>query len=658
MKKVLIIPHHPALPDLKIRLIEIAKVLSQRYAVYVLNWRAVQARHLLSARISSALRDLFTKNKIYKSGALHIMEFPLLRRPFGLAFKFNSFWLERAIEKEKIDVVINGSYYMFSIPEKRDFKYIFDIADLPVEDIKTSPGRLIDRQIRREIKKADVVTVSSRGLQDYAYKNYQKEASFISNGADINKIRSINGQEMNKVRQKYNLTGKWVIGYIGKVGAWMNMELLVQAFREIKKDIPHAVLFIVGSCPDTVRRRFSTQDIIFTNGIPSEEIDAYFSVIDLGVLPGKKYLFQDLAFHLKVIEYTAARKLVVTTPLKETALLNFPNCIFAEEEKEAWVAAIKKAREMRWLEGWDGLADDYDWSKVGRKVYQPSLRAKVPEYIHCPICKSNAYQRVNTCKISREDADIPQETLDMVRCSGCGLIFVNPQPHFFKEEMKKLYDREYFNKGYMRFYGEEKEDRVVQSNEPFSYRLDLIERYKKPGRILDIGCATGGFLNLAKERGWETFGVEISDYAADLAIQKHHLNVFKGLLEEAHFKEGYFDIICASDIVEHVNDPRGFIGEVRRVLADDGLLYLAFPNAESFYYKFFGLISRYNYKNYFLLPHHLWHFSPGTIRLLLNKTGFDVLQLKFSHSRHPSLLMNVFNFRDRILLLAKKKALG
>jgi len=281
--------------------------------------------------------------------------------------------------------------------------------------------------------------------------------------------------------------------------------------------------------------------------------------------------------------------------------------------------------------------------------------AKVLEYINCPICRSNAYRRINTCKIAPEDADIPEKALDMVRCRGCGLIFINPQPRFPKEQMKKLYDREYFNKGYMKFYDDQREVCSFQSNEPFSCRLDLIERHKRSGRILDIGCATGGFLNLARERGWEAFGVEFSDYAADLAIKKYNLNVFNGSLEEAQFKDDDFDLVCASDIIEHVNDPVDFLQEIHRILANDGLLYLAFPNAGSFYYKFFGLIARYNYRNYFLLPYHLYHFSPSTIKLLLNKTGFNIVQLKFSHSRSPLLFMNIFNFRDRILLIAKKK---
>jgi len=277
------------------------------------------------------------------------------------------------------------------------------------------------------------------------------------------------------------------------------------------------------------------------------------------------------------------------------------------------------------------------------------------EYLNCPICKNKVYLWINACKITSEDADIPEKIFDMLRCRSCGLIFINPLPKFNKENLKKLYDREYFNKEYMKFYSINQEKISCQSNEPFSWRLNLIEKYKSKGRILDIGCASGRFLNLARESGWEVFGVELSDYVADFAIKNYHLNVFCGFLEEAKFKDNYFDVVCASDIIEHLNDPESFLGEIYRILNKEGLLYLASPNASSFYYKFFGLIARYNRRNYFVLPHHIYHFSPLSIKLLLNKTGFNILKFRLSHSRTSNFFMNIFNFNDRMIIIAKKK---
>ena len=266
------------------------------------------------------------------------------------------------------------------------------------------------------------------------------------------------------------------------------------------------------------------------------------------------------------------------------------------------------------------------------------------EYINCAICGSNSYRTINTCRIEKEDARIQEKILNIVKCNICGLIFVNPQSRFLKEDMKNLYNKEYFDKGYMRF------------NEPFVFRMDFIEKYKRPGRILDIGCATGELLDLARNRGWEAFGVEVSEYAADSVIKKHGLNIFKGTLEEARYPDNYFDAVCAGDILEHLGEPHNFLREIRRILKTKGLLYLSFPNADSFYYKFFAFICRFNHKNYFLLPYHTYHFGRSTIELLLDKTGFEMAELRFSHSYNPVFFMNIFNFRDRIVLIARSRA--
>lgn len=367
MKKILIIPHHPGLFKIKIRLIEIAKALSKEYTIYLVNWTAALEEYSLWTRIFSTLKDIFAKTRFYfyKEGTINIVEFPFLHRPLFLVPGFNYSRIKKIIEKEKIDVLINGSYYMFNIPKKRDFKYIFDIADLPVLNDNTGFDRFVSKQTAKEINKADAVTVVSRGLVDYVNEKYRKKASFIPNGADIEKLRSVKTEDIAEIRRRHNLTGKWVIGYIGYIGSWVNVELLTESFHEIKSQMPDAILIWIGLSPNIkdLRKRYGGKDIIFTGGI-EEDIEPYFKMLDLGILPHRKSLYQDMAFHLKGIEYTSAGKFVVSTPLKETRLLNFPNFIFAEEDKGAWVEAIKKARYSKWDEKWNSLADDYDWSSV------------------------------------------------------------------------------------------------------------------------------------------------------------------------------------------------------------------------------------------------------------------------------------------------------
>jgi|GEM_PF-748859 len=367
IKKILIIPPHYVAPQkMKIRLIEVAQCLSSKYKVYLLSWQATLSMNFLK-RAFSCILDLFKIPKIYRSQKLTHIEFPILHRPLLIALKFNSYFLKRFIQKENIDLVISGSYYMFSIPKERNYKYILDLADLPAFG-NNYFDRFIYQQTKQEAKKADTITVISYGLSKYILENYQRNAYIVPNGAYINRLRSFNPYELEKLREKYGLINKYVIGYIGFIGDWVKIEFLADVFYQLKKELPNLCLFIVGACPKLklLKRKFLKEEIIFTGTI-EEDISNYFNLLDIGLLPHEKNLFQDLAFHIKLIEYTAARKMVVATPLEEIKRLNFPNILLADLEIKLWVEAIKKAKNMKWQKHWDSLVDNYDWSIISQK---------------------------------------------------------------------------------------------------------------------------------------------------------------------------------------------------------------------------------------------------------------------------------------------------
>ena len=155
--------------------------------------------------------------------------------------------------------------------------------------------------------------------------------------------------------------------------------------------------------------------------------------------------------------------------------------------------------------------------------------------------------------------------------------------------------------------------------------------YEKQGRILDIGCATGVFLDIARAEGWQTFGVEISENAARYARDEFGLNVFAGELHEARFPNHYFDVVTACDLLEHLRDPSSFHEEVHRILKDDGLLFIQTINAKSllnllgdFIYKVSFGRSVYPIKQLYV-PWHLHYFSSDTLRKLLYKTDYKIL---------------------------------
>lgn len=144
-----------------------------------------------------------------------------------------------------------------------------------------------------------------------------------------------------------------------------------------------------------------------------------------------------------------------------------------------------------------------------------------------------------------------------------------------------------------------------------------------PGRVLDIGCGAG-FLLSALPEGWEKHGVEISGFAAKHAAtfgKIHH-----GTLAEAGYPTSHFDVVVLHHVIEHVKDPFALIGEIRRVLADDGSLVLGTPNFDSGCARRFG-------ERYRLLHDrtHVTLFSDESMRRFLTHNGFVIDRAEYPY---------------------------
>jgi 2-polyprenyl-3-methyl-5-hydroxy-6-metoxy-1,4-benzoquinol methylase len=168
----------------------------------------------------------------------------------------------------------------------------------------------------------------------------------------------------------------------------------------------------------------------------------------------------------------------------------------------------------------------------------------------------------------------------------------------------------------------------------FRKGLSLIERYRGGGRLLDVGCALGIFLYLARERGWAVYGVDVSQYAARYAREVFGLDVFAGELKDAQFPEKWFDVITLWDILEHFPDPSHQLQEILRLLKDDGTILMNAPNEEGLLRLLAGMIFRlsggkisYPVRKLYH-PFHIHYFTQETLKALLEKNGFTVVKLE------------------------------
>jgi 2-polyprenyl-3-methyl-5-hydroxy-6-metoxy-1,4-benzoquinol methylase len=136
-------------------------------------------------------------------------------------------------------------------------------------------------------------------------------------------------------------------------------------------------------------------------------------------------------------------------------------------------------------------------------------------------------------------------------------------------------------------------------------------------RILDVGCATGALLSFLRGRGWQVTGVEISP-CAEYAKRERNLDVRNLTLEENRFSSGSFDIVHASHLIEHLNNPRLFLNETFRILADDGRIFITTPNISGFQARLTSGLWR------SAIFDHLYLFSKLTLKSLLKDTGFII----------------------------------
>jgi SAM-dependent methyltransferase len=152
--------------------------------------------------------------------------------------------------------------------------------------------------------------------------------------------------------------------------------------------------------------------------------------------------------------------------------------------------------------------------------------------------------------------------------------------------------------------------------------LRILQRYQPPGRILDVGCASGIFLKMAAASGWAVEGIEPSEmlYAAAKTALGGTGQIHRGTLEETDLPPASFDAITVWDVLEHVPDPVGFLARCHSLLKPKGHLYLNVPNLDSKEARLLG-------KRWpLLLAEHLNYFNRSSLTLCGQKSGLQWLR--------------------------------
>ena len=321
----------------------------------------------------------------------------------------------------------------------------------------------------------------------------------------------------------------------------------------------------------------------------------------------------------------------ITENIPEEALILYPelNIMEATNRRMIW-SSFGQIERFFW-------AEDGEWMKhnaeFGEIEYIVLKKSRV--YVKCNLCKNNDTELLFSKK---EKFGITSDNFAVVRCKVCGLVYINPRPS--KAEIAKFYPETYSWKETL--MAGSKITKIIRKLEK-AYRYHLLnyevskvikEAKIRTGRLLDVGCGSGNRLNIFRESGFETYGVEISQYA-EYARDRLGLKVTQGDLFDAQFPDAFFDIITLHNVLEHTHDPQSVIKELHRILKEDGIIVVQVPNIDCLQFKLFK--KRWAAMD---IPRDLYYFNVSLLENAMGKGRFAVKKVDhFNNWWHPPTLV-------------------
>jgi SAM-dependent methyltransferase len=263
--------------------------------------------------------------------------------------------------------------------------------------------------------------------------------------------------------------------------------------------------------------------------------------------------------------------------------------------------------------------------KIARSLSLPSI-AKLDEANwreevssgcqRCPLCGNEA---VRDWLRAPDRFHGRQQNFKLVRCSACSLVWLSDRPE----------------PGEMRLHYTDAYHRVVwasgqNSPERWEDRKSALMQWKQSGRLVDLGCSSGAFLECMSSDAWKLHGVEMWAEGARTAEMRSGAHVFVGNIVDAPFPSESFDAITCFDVLEHLYEPWRVMARVAEWLKPGGIFYVLVPNVDSAEARAFG-----RYWNGLDLPRHLFHYSPESLKFLADSAG--LLAVSLETHRNPSV---------------------
>lgn len=257
------------------------------------------------------------------------------------------------------------------------------------------------------------------------------------------------------------------------------------------------------------------------------------------------------------------------------------------------------------------------------------------EYVKCGFCESESYEILYSAPRSNLYAQC-----SIVQCSTCGLVRTNPRPS--QNTLFETYTDGYYSRKPLNIKSLGSQYKIFAMKHGFAYLYPFVIPFPIPREavICDVGCGSGQWLTLMRAAHPKThlYGFEIDTETASIAAQSCQGTVHSGNFLENNWAANSFDFITFWEVLEHVENPKEIVQEVKRLLKPGGYMIVSLPDIQCIYSKLF---------RQFWWPlafdAHLYHFSKETLTKLTQTCGFEPSYAPIPLI-HPGISNNLQNY--------------
>lgn len=462
------------------------------------------------------------------------------------------------------------------------YDWIDDLSVFPYKQswLKENHERMLDS--------ADLVLCVAGNLLNQA-RERRPDALSVQNGVEYARFSAPASSIGLDFRFKEMVDdGRPIVGYYGAVASWFDVDLLTEV-AELRPD--WSFVIIGHKLPDapSLKRLEEKSNVLILQAQEYESLPNYLAQFAVATIPFKINRITEATSPLKLYEYFAAGKPVISTPMPECQ--SYEEVLIvrdAQEFSRALDVAGERSRDPKARERLLSLGRENSWTiRVQKVVAALSKRTERHSTEHqrlrlnAPEPASNGGAEIESYKPIDEENEVAQQFRH----------FKTPRnEHFFKALTRHL--SAMAGDSCLPMYFEY----AITCNERGRVVANLLQKHTaiRDKRYLDIGCAYGGFLVAFAEQGAKVTGIDINQALLHLAkynLMDNNLDVrlfARDATRAADLTKFHdsFDIITCNDVIEHVDDPQALLHNISDMLASNGIAYFEIPNR---YYSRFVL---------------------------------------------------------------------